>query len=170
MELHRGPVDLRAVILDAIDVVSPAARKKGVPITCDVEPGLAPVDGDVHRLKQVVWNLLANAVKFSQATSPVAVVAGRSPGGGIDLSVEDGGSGIDPAFLPFVFDRFRQEDSSPSRRSTGLGVGLAITRAIVLAHGGRIEVESAGRGCGCRVKVELPAERVGGASRPDRPD
>ena len=121
------------------------------------------MEGDPARLKQVVWNLLANGVKFSPAGGAVDLSAQRTADGGLELLVEDEGHGIEPEFLPHVFERFRQEETSSSRRYGGLGVGLSIARAIVEAHGGTIGAESEGRERGSRFRVTFPKERVAGA-------
>ena len=160
LELRHTTVRLAETIAAALDAVTPSAEKKGVPISCDVTDGLPALDGDPARLQQVVWNLLTNAVKFSPAGRPVRLSAREAGDGGVDLVVEDEGAGIDPAFLPHVFDRFRQEETSSSRRYGGLGVGLSIARAIVEAHGGRIEVESEGRDRGARFRVAFPPKAV----------
>jgi len=160
LELRHTTVRLAETIAAALDAVTPSAEKKGVPISCDVTDGLPALDGDPARLQQVVWNLLTNAVKFSPAGRPVRLSAREAGDGGVDLVVEDEGAGIDPAFLPHVFDRFRQEETSSSRRYGGLGVGLSIARAIVEAHGGRIEVESPGRDRGSCFRVTFPPQRV----------
>ena len=120
------------------------------------------MEGDPARLKQIVWNLLANGVKFSPAGGTVDLSAQRTADGGLELFVEDEGHGIEPEFLPHVFERFRQEETSSSRRYGGLGVGLSIARAIVEAHGGTIAAESAGRERGSRFRVTFPKERVAG--------
>ncbi len=156
LELRRTAVRLGETVAAALDTVTPAASKKGVPIVCDVARDLPDLDGDPARLQQVVWNLLTNAVKFSPPGKPVRLEARSSPGGGVELIVTDEGAGIDPGFLPHVFDRFRQEESSSSRRYGGLGVGLSIARAIVEAHGGTIEAASEGRGRGARFCVTFP--------------
>ena len=162
LELRRTAVRLGETIAAALDTVAPAAAKKGIPILRDVAPDLPEVDGDPARLQQVVWNLLTNAVKFSPTGKPVRLEARTSPGGGVELIVTDEGAGIDPSFLPYVFDRFRQEESSTSRRFGGLGVGLSIVRAIVEAHGGSIEAASEGRGHGARFRVTFPRREARG--------
>lgn len=156
LKLHRTAVRLGETVAAALDTVTPGAAKKGVPIVCDVARDLPEVDGDPARLQQVVWNLLTNAVKFSPPGRSVRLEARSSPDGGVDMTVTDEGAGIDPVFLPHVFDRFRQEESSASRRYGGLGVGLSIARAIVEAHGGTIEASSEGHGRGARFRVTLP--------------
>ncbi len=160
LELRRGPVAIPEILAAALDAVSPGARRRGVVIRCSLDPELPSVEGDAARLKQVLWNLLANGVKFSPSGGTVHVASRRVSGGGLEIAVEDEGHGIDPEFLPLVFDRFRQEETSSNRRFGGLGVGLAIARAIVLAHGGTIVAESEGRERGSRFVVTFPPERV----------
>jgi signal transduction histidine kinase len=140
--------------------VSPGARHKGVAIRCTFDPDLPSLEGDAARLTQVLWNLLANGVKFSPSGGTVHVVGRRVPGGGLEIAVEDEGHGIDPEFLELVFERFRQEETSSNRRFGGLGIGLAIAREIVLAHGGTIVAESEGRERGSRFRVTFPADRI----------
>src|SRR5450830_734304 len=160
LELRRGPVAIPEILAAALDAVSPGARRKGVTICCALDPALPGVEGDAARLKQVLWNLLANGVKFTPSGGTVRVLGHHAPGGGLEIAVEDEGHGIDPEFLPLVFDRFRQEETSSSRRFGGLGIGLAIARAIMLAHGGTIVAESQGRERGSRFVVTFPPERV----------
>jgi signal transduction histidine kinase len=160
LEVRHATVRLSETIVAALDAVTPTAEKKGVPISCDIADGLPALDGDPARLQQVIWNLLTNAVKFSPPGRPVRLSAREAGDGGVELVVEDEGAGIDSAFLPHVFDRFRQEETSSSRRYGGLGVGLSIARAIVEAHGGRIDVESEGRDRGARFRVVFPPKAV----------
>ena len=160
LELRRGPVAIPEILAAALDAVSPGARRRGVVIHCTLDPDLPLVEGDAARLKQVLWNLVANGVKFSPSGGTVHVAGRRASGGGLEIAVEDEGHGIDPEFLPLVFDRFRQEETSSNRRFGGLGIGLAIARAIVLAHGGTIVAESEGRERGSRFVVTFPPERV----------
>jgi signal transduction histidine kinase len=160
LELRRGPVSIPEILGAALDAVSPGARRRGVVIRCALDPDLPLVEGDAARLKQVLWNLLTNGVKFSPSGGTVHVAGRRAPGGGLEIAVEDEGHGIDAEFLPLVFDRFRQEETSSNRRFGGLGIGLAIARAIVLAHGGTIVAESEGRERGSRFVVTFPPERV----------
>ncbi len=159
LEIRHTKVRLAETISAALDAVAPTATKKGVPITCEVATDLPVLDGDPARLQQVVWNLLSNAVKFSPPGKPVTVTA-RADGEGVELLVEDQGAGIEPSFLPLIFDRFRQEETSSSRRFGGLGVGLSIARAIVEAHGGLIEAASEGRDRGARFRVFFPPGSV----------
>ena len=159
LDLRRTDVRLAEIIASAQDAVSPGAEKRGVRLVCEVAPDVPVIDGDPGRLKQVVWNLLANAVKFSPSGSDVTLTARRTESGDAEMVVADRGYGIDPAFLPYVFERFRQEETSTNRRFGGLGVGLSIVRAVVQAHGGTIVGQSDGRGRGARFTVTLPAGR-----------
>lgn len=163
LELRRERVRLSETLAAALDAVAPGASKRGVTIRCHIERDLPPMEGDPARLKQIVWNLLANGVKFSPPGGSVDVTVGRTGDGGIELLVADEGHGIESDFLPHVFERFRQEETSSSRRYGGLGVGLSIARAIVEAHGGSIAAESEGRQKGSRFRVTFPKERVVGA-------
>lgn len=160
LEIRHATVRLAETIAAAFDAVAPSAKKKGVPVLCAVAEDLPALDGDPARLQQVIWNLLTNAVKFSPPGKTVRLAARALADGGVELVVEDDGAGIDPAFLPQVFDRFRQEETSSSRPYGGLGVGLSIARAIVEAHGGSIEVESQGRDHGSRFRVVFPPKSI----------
>ena len=152
--LDLRPLDLRDTIRGAVETVMPLAEAKGVEVRLGVHPSV-PVTGDPRRLEQVFLNLLSNAVKFTPPGGRVTVDAGVS-----DLSVEvrvaDSGSGIDRAFLPHVFERFRQAEGSTARTANGLGLGLFIARHLVEAHGGSIRAESAGPGSGATFIVHLP--------------
>ena len=121
LELRRSPVAIPEILAAALDAVSPGARRRGVVIRCTLDPDLPSVEGDAARLKQVLWNLLSNGVKFSPAGGTVHVDRAPRSGGGLEIAVEDEGHGIDPEFLPLVFDRFRQEETSSNRRFGGLG-------------------------------------------------
>jgi signal transduction histidine kinase/ActR/RegA family two-component response regulator len=153
--LHVAPVDLGAAIAAAIEAVQPAADAKGIAIEIVAEEGSGIMVGDEARLQQAVWNLLANAIKFTPGAGRVTV-ARRRRGGDVDVDVTDTGEGIDAAVLPFVFDRFRQGDSGTTRAHMGLGLGLAIVRHIVELHGGRVSVASEGRGKGSTFRMSLP--------------
>ncbi|HWP67441.1 MAG TPA: ATP-binding protein [Candidatus Limnocylindria bacterium] len=148
-------VDLGLVVRAALDVTRPTADAKGVVLgsVLPAEPVL--VRGDAERLQQVVWNLTANAIKFTPRGGRVDVVLAPA-GGQVRLSVSDTGEGIAPAFVPHVFEPFRQADQSSGRRHGGLGLGLAIARALTECHGGSIRAESAGEGHGATFTVELP--------------
>jgi signal transduction histidine kinase len=148
-------VDLLRVVEAALESIRPAADVKNIRIATALPPAAPVIVGDPTRLQQVVWNLLSNAVKFTPRDGRVAVTLGRA-GASIELVVSDDGKGIDPQFLPHVFDAFRQEDASYTRSRGGLGLGLAITRQLVELHGGRIAAESEGEGKGATFRVVLP--------------
>ena len=156
VRLELNEIDLAKVVMAAIDVVRPAADVKGVRLITDLAPHMPAVAGDHDRLVQVAWNLLSNAVKFTDSGGRVTI--GLSADKGIvRLTVADTGQGIDAAFLPHVFDRFKQADPSASRRHGGLGLGLALVRELVQLHGGDVTAESGGKGEGTLFTVTLPA-------------
>ncbi|MFO0663969.1 MAG: ATP-binding protein [Polyangiaceae bacterium] len=159
LRLDVQTVDLPLVIERAIETVRPAATAKNVTIRQVVDPGASPVFGDPTRLEQVAWNLLSNAVKFSNAGSEVMLVLQRVDSA-VEIIVKDKGLGIDAAFLPHVFERFRQADSSTTRSRGGLGLGLAIVRKLVELHGGSVHVESEGPNKGATFLVRLPISVV----------
>jgi signal transduction histidine kinase len=149
------PVDPRRVVEAALETMQPAAQAKGIAVVPLLDAGAATVRGDFARLQQIVCNLLSNAIKFTPSGGQVEVcLAHRN--GEAEISVSDSGQGIKPEFLPLVFDRFRQEDGSISRRHGGLGLGLAIVRHLVELHAGSVEAFSEGEGKGSRFVVRLP--------------
>ena len=154
--LSRSSADLRAVVQAAVESFLPEAERKGVDVSFVSVPSVPLVNGDAQRLQQVVWNLLSNAIKFSPSGGRVEVRLSVD-GDAIALSVRDNGEGIDPAFLPHVFDRFRQADSSTTRAQSGLGLGLYIAKHITALHGGDLQAHSEGRGCGAVFTIRLPA-------------
>jgi PAS domain S-box-containing protein len=154
LRLETGPVELAQVAQSAMDMVRHAAEAKGIRLRAGLDPGAA-VTGDPHRLQQVVWNLLANAVKFTPPGGEVRVGVSRLLTH-VRVEVSDTGSGIAADFLPYVFDRFRQADSSTTRQHGGLGLGLSIVRHLVELHGGSVHVYSAGEGQGATFTVDLP--------------
>jgi len=173
LQLERGPVDLAAIVDAAVGALQPSIAATGLAVELLVDAP-APFFGDARRLQQVVLNLLANAVKFTPRGGWVRIGVAHA-GESVELTVEDGGVGIDPAFLPFVFDRFRQAENSTARGHGGLGLGLAIARHIVELHGGGIAATSAGAGQGTRFTVSLPLvaphpAREVGAAVPTIPD
>jgi signal transduction histidine kinase/CheY-like chemotaxis protein len=163
MHLEMAPVDLSAVVSSALDTIRPAANVKGIEVATSFAPRVA-VTGDIDRLRQIAWNLVSNAVKFTPPGGRIEVTTGMR---GLEavFTVEDSGVGIDPAFLPFLFERFRQADSSTTRQHAGLGLGLAIVRHLVELHGGSVKAESAGYDRGATFTVTLPV-RPTTASRP----
>jgi PAS domain S-box-containing protein len=155
VRLEMQPVDLAVVLDTALDTVKPAADARRVSITVDAPRGIAIVAGDSARLQQVVWNLLSNAIKFSEAGDVVSVQL-ETLGDDALLKVSDTGTGIDPAFLPHVFDRFRQETSDVTREHAGLGLGLSLVRHLAELHGGTVTAESSGKEQGSTFTVRLP--------------
>ena len=155
MLLNAQPVHLNVVIETALETVQLAANVKQIYIKVAAENDIQ-VSGDMRRLQQVFWNLLSNAVKFTNPGGQIAVQLTQVESY-IQVRVSDNGKGIDPAFVPYVFEYFRQQDGSTTRNFGGLGLGLAIARQIVELHGGNIWAESAGEGCGASFVVQLPA-------------
>jgi signal transduction histidine kinase len=159
LQLTITPVALEPIILQAISMVRPAAEDKGVHLQTVLDHGVGAVPVDSFRLEQVITNLVSNAIKFTPS------------GGRIELRLEqveryarirvmDTGCGISADFLPFVFDRLRQADSSDSRQYGGLGLGLSIVRHVVALHGGTIQAESAGADQGSTFIVQLPLDKL----------
>ena len=148
-------VDPRRVVEAALETMHPAAQTKGLKIVPLLDIGAGTVRGDFARLQQIVCNLLSNAIKFTEAGGHIEVCLARR-NGEVEISVADSGQGISPEFLPLVFDRFRQEDGSISRRHGGLGLGLAIVRHLVELHAGSVDAQSAGEGKGAKFIVRLP--------------
>jgi PAS domain S-box-containing protein len=155
LRVETAPLELGHLMAAAVDAMGPAAAAKGVTLRVDSVEGGARVVGDAGRLQQVAQNLLSNAVKFTNTGGEVRVGLRRTATQA-ELVVEDTGVGIAEDFLPHVFERFRQGDSSTTRPHGGLGLGLAITRHLVEAHGGSVEAASAGIGRGARFTVRLP--------------
>jgi signal transduction histidine kinase/ActR/RegA family two-component response regulator len=148
-------MQLSAVIHAAVEVVRPAAEAKQVRLVVDLAPDLGVMVGDTERLQQVVWNLLINAIRFTPPKGQVMVTAQREASA-IGVRVEDTGIGIPAEHLPHIFERFRQVDSSTTRAQGGLGLGLAIVRHLVEAHGGTVEARSEGAGRGSSFTFSLP--------------
>ncbi len=155
LRLHCTAVDLGSPTRDALDAVRDLAGERNVHLEAFIQDESAVVWGDAGRLQQIVWNLLSNAVKFTPPGGRVTLRL-ESEDRQARLAVEDTGEGIAPEFMPHVFERFSQADSSSTRRHGGLGLGLAIVRDLVTAHSGTIVAESAGRGRGSRFVVTLP--------------
>ena len=148
-------MDVSAIVSGAVAAVEPGADVKGVRIQTVVDEGGGRVYGDRQRLQQAVWNLLSNAVKFTPRGGRVQVHVLRV-NSHLEIVVSDTGEGIPPDILPFVFDRFRQGDSSSTRRHSGLGLGLAIVRHIAELHGGTVDAVSDGPGTGATFRLKLP--------------
>ncbi|WP_242036476.1 PAS domain S-box protein [Leptolyngbya sp. FACHB-321] len=155
LSLTAVPVSLVSVIAAALETVRLAADAKKIQITLDLTPNIAPIAGDAARLQQVVWNLLTNAVKFTPEGGQVTIAL-RQLEQAAQMQVIDTGRGIQPQFLPHVFEYFRQEDGSTTRKFGGLGLGLAIVRQIVAMHGGTVWAESEGEHQGAIFTVQLP--------------
>ena len=152
--LNAAPLNLVSVILSAIDTVQLAADAKSIQIKTEINPAVSVI-GDATRLQQVVWNLLSNAVKFTPQSGKIKVHL-RAISNNAQIQVIDTGKGISQEFLPYVFEHFRQEDGSTTRKFGGLGLGLAIVRQIVELHGGPVAVESPGVGQGAKFTVQIP--------------
>jgi PAS domain S-box-containing protein len=155
LNLNLTPVDLASVVEAALDAVRPALEAKAIRIRKEIDPRVRIVSGDPDRLQQVVWNLLSNATKFTPAEGQVELRLYQNARA-IQIQVSDTGPGIEPGFLPFVFERFRQADGSTTRKHGGLGLGLAIVRHLVELHGGSIKAENRGDGHGAIFTVSLP--------------
>jgi PAS domain S-box-containing protein len=161
LHLNLGPVDLVALVDSALDAVRPALEAKAINIETIIAAGLWVVPGDADRLQQVVWNLLANAAKFTPSGGKVEVRLSHDDAH-VQIQVSDSGPGIDPAFLPHVFERFRQADGTTTRTHGGLGLGLAIVRHLVELHGGIITAENRTDepGASFTLKLRLPTGKV----------
>jgi signal transduction histidine kinase/ActR/RegA family two-component response regulator len=156
LRLNNEPVDIAAVINAAIDSVQLALDSKNIELEVTLDPSARHTVGDSSRLQQVVWNLFANAIKFTPSGGRIEVKVNRA-GRDVQIVVSDTGQGISAAFLPYIFDRFRQADGTTTREHGGLGLGLAIVRNLVELHGGTIKAESAGEGQGATFTIKLPA-------------
>ncbi len=156
MRLDVKSLDMEDVVRGALDAVRPAADAKLIHIETVLDPGAGLVHGDPSRLQQVVWNLAMNAVKFTPRGGRVLLLLRRADDH-VELVVRDTGQGIAPDVLPHVFERFRQADSSSTRRHGGLGLGLALVRHLVELHGGEVAASSEGEGRGATFTVALPA-------------
>lgn len=155
LTLNAASVSLSFVISAALETVRLAAEAKNIRLALDLDSEIAPISGDATRLQQVVWNLLTNAVKFTPNGGQVTIEL-RQVDCLAQIRVIDTGKGINPQFLPHVFEYFRQEDGSTTRRFGGLGLGLAIVRQIVEMHGGTVKAESQGENQGATFIVQLP--------------
>ena len=155
MKLDAHRVEIERVFQAAIDVIRPSAEAKRIDLQVVIDDRDGIVFGDANRVQQVIWNLLSNAVKFTNAGGCVQARLSRTASQ-IEIAVTDTGMGIEPEFLPYVFDRFRQADSTSTRKHSGLGLGLAIVRHVVEMHGGTVAASSPGKGQGATFKVRFP--------------
>jgi PAS domain S-box-containing protein len=159
VRLNVRPVDPLTAIEQAVDTVRPAAAAKGIRVDTILDPSAGPISGDEERVQQILWNLLSNAVKFTPRGGRVQVRL-EAVNSHIAITVEDNGPGIAANFLPYLFQRFRQADSSSTRAHGGLGLGLAIVRHLVELHGGRVRADNRTDGSGAVFTVELPRRSV----------
>ncbi len=159
MRLEVRQVELAPLIEVVVEAVRPAANARNIRLQTVLDPLSSPISGDPQRLQQIIWNLLTNAIKFTPKGGSVDVQLERIESH-LELVITDTGRGIEPAFLPHVFDRFLQSDSSSTRRHGGLGLGLSIVRQLVELHGGTVTALSQGAGQGATFKVILPLMSV----------
>ncbi|HEX8370761.1 MAG TPA: PAS domain S-box protein [Pyrinomonadaceae bacterium] len=155
LKLEVRPVELSSIVESAVESVLPAAQAKEIRLQRVLDSGSSMVSGDPSRLQQVIWNILSNAVKFTPKRGRIQIRLERI-NSHVEIIVTDTGIGISPEILPYIFDRFRQADSATTRKSGGLGLGLAIVRHLVEMHGGTVEAESDGEGHGSTFTVKLP--------------
>jgi signal transduction histidine kinase len=155
LALKMTPVNLVSIIEAAIETVRLAAETKAIQVQTDLDSAIGPVLGDATRLQQVVWNLLSNAVKFTAKGGQITIRLSQI-GSHAQIEVIDSGKGIHPNFLPHVFEYFRQEDGTTTRKFGGLGLGLAIVKHLVELHGGTVQADSPGEGQGATFTVRLP--------------
>ncbi|WP_394835378.1 ATP-binding protein [Pendulispora rubella] len=159
LKIERHPIDLANVIRSALEVVAPTAQAKDVRVEARIAVDPCPFYGDADRLQQIFWNLLSNALKFTPKGGRIEVRL-EQVGPSFEVQVIDSGRGIAPEFLPHIFERFRQADTSTTRAERGLGLGLAIVRYLVELHGGTIRAHSEGEGTGTRFVLNLPVPAV----------
>jgi two-component system CheB/CheR fusion protein len=155
LRLNIFPIDITSVIETAVEVVRLSAEAKNIQIECQMQPLIGKVLGDPERLQQVIWNLLSNAIKFTPSGGSVVVTL-EEVNSQAQIRVSDTGIGIPNDFLPYVFERFRQADSSKTRNNEGLGIGLSLVRYLVELHGGTVQAESSGVNLGTTMIVRLP--------------
>lgn len=153
--LDLGPTSIHSVVNAAVEIVKPQARGKNIELVADLSGEDLEITCDAERIQQIVWNLLVNALKFTREGGKVEVLVDRADDH-VAISVRDNGQGIEPEFLPLVFDRFRQGDSTSTRKHRGLGLGLAIVRNLAELHGGRVTAASEGLGKGAEFTLFLP--------------
>jgi CheY-like chemotaxis protein len=169
LRLDVRPLRLAEILESAVETIRPAAEAKQIRLQVMLDPAASPMAGAPDRLRQVFWYLLSNAVKFTSRDGRIQILSQRIDSH-VEINVNDTGIGIEPALLPFIFDRFRQGDSGTNRQSPGLGLGLAIARSLVELHGGTVGAESEGKGEGASFTVRLPIMiGRGGAEVPTHP-
>jgi PAS domain S-box-containing protein len=166
LDVHR--LDLASVAEAAVESILPAAQAKSIQLRKTIDPAPGLVSGDNSRLQQIIWNLLSNAVKFTPKCGTIDIIVERVASH-LELTVRETGVGIRHEFLPYVFDRFRQADSSLTRSHGGLGLGLAIVKQLVTLHGGTVRAESAGEGRGASFIVSLPLAPVSDGKNTESP-
>jgi two-component system CheB/CheR fusion protein len=159
LRLYLRPTNLTDLVRSAVEAITPSAVVKGIKVESILDPSVGVVRIDPHRMQQVVWNLMSNAAKFTPSGGQVQLRLSRT-GEQVEIRVSDTGQGIDAAFLPHVFERFRQADAPSTRLNSGLGLGLAIAKNLVELHGGQITAQSDGPGKGSVFTVRLPLPRV----------
>jgi signal transduction histidine kinase len=167
VRLDVAAIDVGGLLQTTMQSLQPAADARSVQLIAAVEPNVGEIRADPRRLQQILWNLVHNAIKFSTTEGRVEIHVQRSPAA-LQITVKDNGRGISPAFLPHVFERFRQQDASSTRETFGLGLGLSIAKHLVELHGGTIMADSAGDGRGATFTVRVPAvARTAPGTAPD---
>jgi PAS domain S-box-containing protein len=164
--LETSPIQMLRIFEAAVEVVRPSAEAKRIFLHTDIEDRNSMIMGDPNRVQQIIWNLLSNAVKFTSPGGRVDAQLKRT-GDWIEVSIRDTGIGIDSEFLPHVFDRFRQADSTSTRKYGGLGLGLAIVRHLVEVHGGSVAASSPGPGQGSTFRVHFPVAQTSDLEKPE---
>src|SRR6185503_16369706 len=159
MHLSFVPTDVAEIVRAAIESFRPLARSRGIALDLEVASDLVPILGDAARLQQIIGNVVSNALKFTSTGGQVNVTV-RKAAGSVEIEVADNGAGIAPEFLPYVFDRFRQGDSTTTRVHGGLGLGLSIARHLVEIHGGTIRAESPGEHKGATFTIVIPVQEA----------
>jgi signal transduction histidine kinase/CheY-like chemotaxis protein len=160
LTLNPKPIDLIPVIEEAVEVVQPSIEAKNIHLSVFFDPRIEQIKGDRDRLKQVFWNILSNAVKFTPPDGRIGIYAYFNDSNEVEIEFFDSGVGIEPEFLPHIFERFSQADSTYTRKVGGLGLGLAIVRHLVELHGGSVSVKSDGANRGTSFTIKLPVLRA----------
>lgn len=163
MSLQRETMDLNSAVVDVCGICKSRLGERKLTLETELAPDLPPIVADPARLRQVLWNLVANAIKFTPDGGTIRVTSRQLPDGRKEVRVADNGIGFEPEMLPLLFEPFEQAEKRMTRQYGGLGLGLAISRALVEMHGGKIRAESAGAGQGAAFTITLP-----GAPHPDR--